>query len=123
MTLPARLPNILLNGTTGIAVGMATDIPPHNLREVTEACIHLLSKPKVTLEDICQIIKGPDYPTEAELITPQEEILRMYRTGMGSLRMRAVHVRENGDIVILKMAGFFADGTAFIGEDEIIIKK
>jgi len=100
VTLPARLPNILLNGTTGIAVGMATDIPPHNLREVTEACIHLLSKPNATLEDICQIIKGPDYPTAAELITPQEEILRMYRTGMGSLRMRAVHARENGDIII-----------------------
>ena len=100
ITLPARLPNILLNGTTGIGVGMATDIPPHNLQEVTEACILLLSKPKSTLEDICQIIKGPDYPTEAEVITPQDEILKMYRTGQGSLRMRAVHVRENGDIVI-----------------------
>jgi topoisomerase-4 subunit A len=98
--LPARLPNILLNGTTGIAVGMATDIPPHNANEIAEACIYLLSNPNAQLEDICQIVKGPDYPTEAEIISPQDEILKIYRTGNGTLRMRAVHNRENGDIVI-----------------------
>ncbi len=98
--LPARLPNILLNGATGIAVGMATDIPPHNLKEVVEACVHLLSKPGATLEDICQFIQGPDFPTEAEIISPKSEILKIYRHGAGTLRMRAVHTRENGDIVI-----------------------
>lgn len=100
LTLPARLPNILLNGTTGIAVGMATDIPPHNLREVTEACIKLLSKPSMSIEDLCEIMPGPDMPTEAELITPRHELRKMYETGKGSLRMRAVYSREQGDIVI-----------------------
>jgi topoisomerase-4 subunit A len=100
MTLPARLPNILLNGTTGIAVGMATDIPPHNLREVTQACIQLLSKPSTSLEDLCETIPGPDMPTEAELITPRHELRKMYETGKGSLRMRAVYSKEQGDIVI-----------------------
>lgn len=98
--LPARLPNVLLNGTTGIAVGMATDIPPHNLKEVTEACIHLLKNPKSSLEEICTIIQGPDFPTEAEIITPKEDILKMYRTGNGSIRMRAVYTTENGDIIV-----------------------
>jgi topoisomerase IV subunit A len=98
--LPARLPNILLNGTTGIAVGMATDIPPHNLREVANACIHLLDEPKTTLETICEYVKGPDYPTTAELITPPADIMAMYRTGNGSLRMRATYIIEDGDIVI-----------------------
>ena len=98
--LPARLPNILLNGTSGIAVGMATDIPPHNLGEVVEACIHLLSKPEATLEDICQYIKGPDFTTEAEIISSPSDILHIYRHGHGTLRMRALHSRENGDIVI-----------------------
>ena len=98
--LPARLPNLLLNGTTGIAVGMATDIPPHNLGEVAEACIHLLSNPEATLEEICRFVKGPDFTTEAEIISPQSDILRIYRNGQGTLRMRAVHAKENGDIVI-----------------------
>jgi topoisomerase IV subunit A len=98
--LPARLPNILLNGTTGIAVGMATDIPPHNLQEVANACIHLLDHPKATLEEICKHIKAPDFPTEAEIITSPQEILDLYRTGNGSLRMRAVFTQENGDIII-----------------------
>ncbi len=100
VTLPARLPNLLLNGTTGIAVGMATDIPPHNLKEVASACIHMLDHPKSTLDDICEHIKGPDFPTDAELITPAADIKKMYSTGRGSLRMRAVYVREQGDIVI-----------------------
>ncbi len=98
--LPARLPNVLLNGGSGIAVGMATDIPPHNLREVAAACIHLLDKPKATVKDICKFIKGPDYPTEAELITPKSEIEELYNTGRGSLKARATYVKENGEILI-----------------------
>ncbi|MAN51057.1 MULTISPECIES: DNA topoisomerase IV subunit A [Marinimicrobium] len=100
--LPARVPNVLLNGTTGIAVGMATDIPPHNLREVVEACIHLLDNPKADVNELCQFIQGPDMPTEAELITPREDLIKMYQTGRGSLRMRGVWTREkdSGDIII-----------------------
>jgi len=98
--LPARLPNVLLNGTTGIAVGMATDIPPHNLREITKACILLLDNPEATLKELCTIIKGPDFPTEAEIITPKNEILDMYRTGLGSLRARAAYTVEEGEIII-----------------------
>lgn len=98
--LPARLPNILLNGASGIAVGMATDIPPHNLVEVAEACIHLLDHPDADARTLCEFVKGPDFPTEAEIITPREELLSMYETGNGNFRMRAVYTRENGDIVI-----------------------
>lgn len=98
--LPARLPNVLLNGGSGIAVGMATDIPPHNLNEVAKACIHLLDKPKATVDDLCKFIKGPDFPTEAELITPKEEILELYKTGRGSLKARATYTVESGDIII-----------------------
>ncbi|WP_426415800.1 DNA topoisomerase IV subunit A [Aestuariirhabdus sp. LZHN29] len=99
-TLPARLPNVLLNGGTGIAVGMATDIPPHNLREVAAACVRLLDEPKATLEQLCEHIKGPDFPTDAELITPQADLVKMYQSGRGSLRMRAIYQGENGDLVI-----------------------
>ena len=98
--LPARLPNVLLNGAMGIAVGMATDIPPHNLREVADACMHLLDHPKAELADICQYIQGPDYPTHAEIITPPNDILEMYRSGSGSLRLRAVFSAEDSEIVI-----------------------
>ena len=98
--LPARLPNILLNGSTGIAVGMATDIPPHNLREVVSACIRLLEEPKATVAELCEHILAPDYPTDAEIITPAQDLLNMYETGHGSVRMRAVWEKENGDIVI-----------------------
>ena len=98
--LPARLPNVLLNGGSGIAVGMATDIPPHNLNEVANACIHLLDNPKATTEDINKIIKGPDFPTEAEIITPKNEILELYRTGRGTLKARATYTIESGEIVI-----------------------
>ena len=98
--LPARLPNVLLNGGSGIAVGMATDIPPHNLYEVAQALIHLLDNPKATLKDIGKHIKGPDFPTEAEIITPQSEIEEMYRTGRGTMKARATYVKENGEIVI-----------------------
>ncbi|MEA5669749.1 DNA topoisomerase IV subunit A, partial [Pseudomonas sp. MH2] len=98
--LPARLPNILLNGTTGIAVGMATDVPPHNLREVASACVRLLDEPKATIEQLCEHIQGPDYPTEAEIVTPRAEIQKIYETGKGSIRMRAVYRVEDGDIVV-----------------------
>lgn len=98
--LPARLPNILLNGTTGIAVGMATDIPPHNLREVTTAVIELIDNPQTTLEGVLDIVQGPDYPTEAEIITPRSEIRKIYQNGRGSIRMRAVWKKEDSDIVI-----------------------
>jgi len=98
--LPARLPNLYLNGTTGIAVGMATDIPPHNLREVSAACCHMLEHPKATVEELCEFIKGPDYPTEAEIITPKADLLKMYETGRGSIRMRATYTVEDGDVII-----------------------
>ncbi|AQW67118.1 DNA topoisomerase IV subunit A [Pseudomonas putida] len=98
--LPARLPNILLNGTTGIAVGMATDVPPHNLREVASACVRLLDEPKASIEQLCEHIQGPDYPTEAEIVTPRADILKMYESGRGSIRMRAVYRVEDGDIVV-----------------------
>lgn len=100
INLPARLPNILLNGGSGIAVGMATDIPPHNVREVAEACIHLLDKPKATVEDLCQFIKAPDFATEAEIVTPPEQLLEMYLTGNGSVRQRAIFSKEDGNIII-----------------------
>lgn len=98
--LPARLPNLLLNGTTGIAVGMATDVPPHNLREVAAACVLLLDQPKASLEDICEHIQGPDYPTDAEIITPRADILKIYQTGRGSVRMRAIYRVDDGDVVV-----------------------
>ncbi|KPW50783.1 DNA topoisomerase 4 subunit A [Pseudomonas syringae pv. broussonetiae] len=101
--LPARLPNILLNGTTGIAVGMATDVPPHNLREVASACVHLLDDPKATVPELCEHIRGPDYPTEAEIITPRADLLKIYETGRGSVRMRAVYRIEDGDIVVTSL--------------------
>ncbi|THB64479.1 MAG: DNA topoisomerase IV subunit A [Gammaproteobacteria bacterium] len=98
--LPARLPNILLNGSTGIAVGMATDIPPHNLREVADACVHLLDDPSASIDDIMEYIKAPDYPTAAEIITPYEDMIRTYTSGHGSIRMRARFNKEDGDIII-----------------------
>ncbi len=98
--LPARIPNVLLNGTTGIAVGMATDIPPHNLREVVNAVIHIIDNPEATLAEICKIIPGPDYPTEAEIITPKADLKALYKTGNGSVRARAVYTVENDEIVI-----------------------
>lgn len=102
-SLPARLPHVLLNGTTGIAVGMATDIPPHNVREVTSACIRLLDAPETTVEQLCEHIKGPDFPTRAEIITPRKDLRQMYETGRGSLRMRAKWSQENGEIVVTEL--------------------
>ena len=98
--LPAQVPNVLLNGTTGIAVGMATDIPPHNLREVVTATIRLLEYPKSTVDDLCEHIKAPDFPTTAEIITSQDDIKAFYRSGRGSIKMRAHWVKEDGAIII-----------------------
>jgi topoisomerase-4 subunit A len=98
--LPARVPAVLLNGSTGIAVGMATDILPHNLREVASACIRLLSDAKTTTRALMEHVQGPDFPTEAEIVTPKEEILKAYEDGRGSIRARAVHHVEGDDIVV-----------------------
>jgi topoisomerase-4 subunit A len=98
--LPARLPNVLLNGSTGIAVGMSTDIPPHNLREVVSAAIVLLDHPKTTVADLCKHIKGPDFPTDAEIITPREDLLKLYESGNGTIRMRAVWEKEGAEIIV-----------------------
>ena len=98
--LPARLPHLLLNGTTGIAVGMATDIPPHNLNEVVSAAIRLLDDPDATVRDLCEHVRGPDYPTAAEIITPAADLAQIYETGHGSVRARATWTRENANIVI-----------------------
>ena len=98
--LPARLPNILLNGATGIAVGMATDIPPHNLKEVAGACMRLLERPRSTLEHLFEHVKGPDFPTEAEIITPAEELQEIYRIGTGSVKLRARWEKESGNVIV-----------------------
>ncbi len=98
--LPARVPHVLLNGSMGIAVGMATDIPPHNLRELVTACIRLLDEPDASVADLCEHVRGPDYPTEAEIITSRADLLAMYQSGGGSVRARAVYQREEGNIVI-----------------------
>ena len=100
VVLPARLPNVLLNGATGIAVGMATDIPPHNLREVVNACLHLLDHPDATVAELCEYIPAPDFPTEAEIITPAAEFVSLYEKGNGTFKMRARYELEDGDIVI-----------------------
>ncbi|NOU51716.1 DNA topoisomerase IV subunit A [Pseudoalteromonas sp. JBTF-M23] len=98
--LPSRLPHILLNGVTGIAVGMATDIPPHNVKELATACCMLLDQPKTSLEELLEVVQAPDYPTDAEIITAKSEIQKIYTTGRGSIKMRAVYTEEQGDIVI-----------------------
>ncbi|TXH75693.1 MAG: DNA topoisomerase IV subunit A [Lysobacteraceae bacterium] len=98
--LPARLPHLLLNGTTGIAVGMATDVPPHNLREIVSACVRLLDDPEANVRDLCEHVRGPDYPTRAEIITPAADLQAIYETGLGSVRARATYVREGQNIVI-----------------------
>lgn len=100
VTLPARLPNILLNGTTGIAVGMATDIPPHNLREVASACIRLLDEPNTSIDELCEHVLAPDYPTDAEIITPRADLQKIYHEGRGSVKMRAIYEVEDGEIII-----------------------
>jgi len=98
--LPARLPNLLLNGTSGIAVGMATDIPPHNLREVASACIHLLEEPEATTAQLMKFVKGPDLPTGAEIISPRADLKEFYEKGLGTFKARATWEIEDGNIVI-----------------------
>ena len=98
--LPARLPNVLLNGTTGIAVGMATDIPPHNLREVAQACIHLLDEPRATVADLCNIIQAPDFPGGGEIITSAADLRALYESGNGTVRLRARYTQEDGNIIV-----------------------
>ncbi|ETX09874.1 DNA topoisomerase IV subunit A [Marinomonas ushuaiensis DSM 15871] len=98
--LPSRLPNLLLNGTTGIAVGMATDIPPHNLREIGGACIHLLNNPKAELDDLLNFVQGPDFPTGGEIITPKSDIVKLYETGKGQIRARARFTVEEGEVIV-----------------------
>ena len=98
--LPARLPHILLNGTTGIAVGMATDIPPHNINEIADAAVMLLDNPKAGLDDVLEVVQGPDFPTEAEIISPKSEIRKIYEQGRGSIKMRATWKKEDGEIII-----------------------
>ena len=100
VVLPARLPNLILNGTTGIAVGLSTDVPPHNLREVASAVVHLIDNPKATLAQVMKHIKGPDFPTGGELVSPRSDITQIYKTGTGTLRLRASYKVENNDIVI-----------------------
>jgi topoisomerase IV subunit A len=98
--LPARLPHLLLNGTTGIAVGMATDVPPHNLNEIVSACVRLLDDPQASVRDLCEHVRGPDYPTAAEIITPASDLLAIYETGNGGVRARATFVKEGQNIVV-----------------------
>ncbi len=102
-TLPARLPHIMLNGITGIAVGMATDIPPHNVREIASACVHLIEQPKAEVSDLLEYVQGPDYPTDAEIITAKADIEKIYQTGRGSIKMRAVYDMEQGEVVITSL--------------------
>jgi topoisomerase-4 subunit A len=100
VVLPAKVPHVLLNGVTGIAVGMATDIPPHNVKEIVNACIYLLDNAKADLSDVMQFVQGPDYPTDAEIISSKEDIHQIYSSGRGSIRMRGVYTTENGDVII-----------------------
>jgi len=98
--MPARLPHLLLNGTTGIAVGMATDVPPHNLNEIVSALLHLLDEPDASVRDLCEHVKGPDYPSNAEIITPANDLRNMYETGNGSVRARATYIKEAHNVVV-----------------------
>ncbi len=113
LLLPARLPNILLNGASGIAVGMATDIPPHNINEVVSACIRLLDQPKASVTDLLEHVQGPDFPTNAEIISSAAEIRQIYETGRGAVRTRAVYEIEDGDIVITAIP-FQVSGTKIL---------
>ena len=101
--LPAQLPNLLLNGASGIAVGMSTDVPPHNLREVVSALIRLLDEPAAPLSKLTRHIKGPDFPTGGELVSARSELMQVYKTGTGSLRLRARYEAENGELVIVEL--------------------
>lgn len=115
-TLPARLPNILLNGTTGIAVGMATDIPPHNLTETVKACIKLLKNPDITTADLCKTVLAPDLPTSAEIITPKDELVKMYENGRGTYKMRATyHIdKQDKNTIIIDALPYQVSGSKII---------
>ena len=102
--LPAQLPNVLLNGAMGIAVGMATDIPPHNLQEVVAGCIHVLHNPTCTVADVLTIIQGPDYPSGGEMVTPRSDLLDIYQSGRGTIKLRArYHIDDDGSIVVYEL--------------------
>ena len=122
--LPSRVPHVLLNGSTGIAVGMATDIPPHNLREVASACIHLLDDPEASLADLCTHVKGPDFPTAADIITPKADLKAMYATGMGSVRARGIYKKDDGNVVITALP-YQVSGAKIIAQisDQMRAKK
>jgi len=109
--LPARVPHILLNGTSGIAVGMATDVPPHNLREVIAGCVALLENPNTTIEELVELIPAPDYPNEAQIVTSKEELLKLYKTGHGSIRQRAHYVVEDGVNVVIDALPYQVSGS------------
>ena len=111
--LPARVPNVLLNGTTGIAVGMATDIPPHNLNEVVNACLHLLDNPKATIPELMEYVKAPDFPTDGEIVTSPADILNTYETGRGSVKMRGIWHKEDGDVIVTALP-FQASGSKIL---------
>jgi len=114
LVLPARVPHVLLNGTSGIAVGMATDIPPHNLKEVIDGCVALLSNPKLTLEELVEIIPAPDYPNSAQIITPKSELLKLYETGHGSIRQRASYRVEDGVNVVIDALPYQVSGSKLL---------
>jgi topoisomerase-4 subunit A len=103
MLLPAQLPNLLLNGASGIAVGMSTDIPPHNLNEVCAALIRLLDQPKMTLSQLLKHIKGPDFPTGGELTSPRSDLLAIYKSGGGTLRLRARYYEQDGEVIVTEL--------------------
>jgi topoisomerase-4 subunit A len=100
VVIPARIPNLLVNGSSGIAVGMATNIPPHNLGEVVDGCLAYIANPDIGIEQLVDIVPGPDFPTAGEIITPPAELLKIYETGNGSLRQRACYEVEQGEIII-----------------------
>ena len=109
--LPARVPHILLNGTSGIAVGMATDVPPHNLREVIAGCVALLENPNTSIEELMEFIPAPDYPNEAQIITSKEELIKLYTTGHGSIRQRAHYEVEDGVNVVIDALPYQVSGS------------
>ena len=111
LVLPARVPHVLLNGTSGIAVGMATDIPPHNLREIVDGCIALLANPKLTTEELMAFIPAPDYPNTAQIITSKTELFKLYDTGHGSIRQRAQYRVEDGVNVVIDALPYQVSGT------------
>jgi topoisomerase IV subunit A len=111
--LPARLPNVLLNGTQGIAVGMSTDIPPHNLRELAAACIHLLDEPDAQTRTLMKYVRGPDLPTGGEIITPKSDLLAIYNTGNGTFKARAVY-KEEDDVIVISELPYQVSGSKII---------